>query len=139
MPDDFNRETEFFSGLAKLIPCTVHKDDRGVLQPFYFDQMPFIPCRSFTVSDMPADTVRGGHAHRAGMQMFVCLQGRIEILMRHQDEEVALVMEPSSYSLVFGPNVWCQQKYINEGAVLLVFASHPYNPESYLEHWNEAS
>jgi hypothetical protein len=67
------------------------------------------------------------------MQMLVCLQGCIEILMRYRDKEATLVMEPSSLSLVFGPDVWCQQKYVVEGSVLLGFASEPYDPKSYIE------
>jgi len=68
--------------------------------------------------------------------MLVCLQGRIEVLMRHHEEEVKLVLENAPYGLVFGPGVWCQQKYLIENSILLVFASEPYTPESYIEHWN---
>lgn len=128
-------ETEYFGGRARLIPCASHADSRGVLLPFYFDQMPFQPCRSFAMANVPAGAVRGGHAHRSGMQMLVCLQGRIEILMRHQDEAATFVLQPASFSLAFGPGVWCQQTYLVEGSVLLVFASEPYDPESYLDHW----
>ena len=125
-------ETEYFGGQARLIACSPQTDERGVLTPFYFDRMPFTPCRSFTVTNVPAGTVRGGHAHRSGLQMLVCLQGRIEIRMHHKDEEAVLVMEPCS-SLVFGPDIWCQQKYLVEGSVLLVFASEPYGQSSYIE------
>ena len=132
MTTDAGIETEYFGGRARLIACSSQTDERGVLLPFYFNQMPFAPCRSFAITNVPAGVVRGGHAHRSGMQMLVCLHGRIEILMRYQDEEATLVMEPSSFSLVFGPGVWCQQRYATEGSVLLVFASEPYDPKSYL-------
>lgn len=125
--------TEYFGGLAKLVNCSMHTDERGCLIPFSFDQMPFKPCRSFVVADVPAGVIRGGHAHKSGKQMLVCLQGRIGILMRHQSEEVSFVIEPGPFGLVFGPSVWCQQKYLNEGSVLLVFASEPYDPESYTQ------
>lgn len=125
-------EKEFFGGQARLIPCQGHADERGVLTPFAFDQLPFTPCRCFIVTDAPAGCVRGGHAHRSGMQMLVCLQGRIDISMRYRDQEAALALEPGSFGLVFGPDVWCRQKYAVEGSVLLVFASEPYDPESYL-------
>lgn len=128
-----NIETEYFGGRAKLISCSSKTDERGVLLPFQFDQMPFTPCRSFAITNVPAGVVRGGHAHRSGMQMLVCLHGCIEILMRYQDKEATLVMEPFSPGLVFGPGIWCQQKYMVEGSVLLGFASEPYDPKSYLE------
>lgn len=124
--------TEYFEGRARLIPCSFKKDERGILSPFYFDQMPFVPCRSFVITNVPAGTVRGGHAHRSGMQMLVCMHGSIEILMRYQDQEATLVLLPNSFNLVLGPGVWCRQKYMSGHSVLMVFASAPYDPDSYI-------
>jgi dTDP-4-dehydrorhamnose 3,5-epimerase-like enzyme len=126
-------QKEFFGGLARLVPCRAHADERGILTPFAFDQLPFTPCRSFVVTNAPAGCVRGGHAHRSGMQMLVCLQGSIQVVMRHDGQEVDLKLEPGSHGLAFGPGVWCQQRYVEDGSVLLVFASEPYDPESYIE------
>ena len=125
-------DSGFFDGLAKLIDYPVHSDERGSLTPFTFDQLPFRPCRTFVVADVPTGAVRGGHAHKYGWQMLVCLQGRIDILMRYRKKEISLVMEPGRFGLVFGPGVWCQQKYLQKGSVLLVFASEPFDPESYI-------
>lgn len=123
---------EFFGGQARLVACRRHADERGILTPFAFDQLPFTPCRSFVVTHVPAGGVRGGHAHRSGMQMLVCLHGRIDILMQYRGQAAALALEPASFGLVLGPGVWCQQKYVEDGSVLLVFASDPYDPASYL-------
>lgn len=132
MASDPEGMKEFFGGQARLVACRKHADERGILTPFAFDQLPFVPCRCFVVTDAPVGSVRGGHAHRSGMQMLVCLHGRIDILMRHDGQEAALTLEPASFGLVFGPGVWCQQKYVVDGSVLLVFASDPYDPASYL-------
>lgn len=126
-------ETEYFDGLAGLVQQPAHADERGVLVPFAFDRLPFTPYRSFVVTDTPAGAVRGGHAHRSGMQMLVCLRGRIEVLMRHRGREVTAVLESPSCGLVFGPGVWCRQKYLEEGSILLVFANEPFDPDSYIE------
>lgn len=129
-------ERRYFGGRAWLVDIPAYTDDRGSLQVFSFDRMPFTPVRSFAVTDVPAGIARGGHAHRSGKQMLVCLHGRIEILMRCGHEEVALIMGPTSPALVFGPGVWCEQRYVEQGSVLLVFASEPYAAESYMEHWS---
>jgi hypothetical protein len=126
-------ETEYFNGLAKLRYHPSHTDDRGELIPIHFDQMPFTPCRSFVIANVPAGTVRGRHSHRIGTQMLMCLHGSIEILMRHQDEHATLILEPLSVSLVFGAGVCCQQKYLVEGSVLLGFSSEPYDSQLYVE------
>lgn len=55
--------------------------------------------------------------------------------MRCQGEEVTLLLDSGRAGLLLGPGVWCQQKYLAEGSVLLVFASEPYDPASYVEQW----
>lgn len=126
-------ETKFFDGRAWLHTLEHITDHRGVLSPFDFSSMPFEPRRTFVVSGGNAGTVRGGHGHRRGQQMLVCLQGRIEVLMRTGGEEASATLEPSSSGLVFGPGVWCQQTYQVPGSILLVFASDPYDATSYID------
>lgn len=128
--------TEFFGGAARLTPCQVLSDTRGSLLPFPFESMPFLPARAFAVTHVPAGMVRGGHAHRRGYQWLVCLNGSIEVLMRCHGEEVTLLLDSERFGLLLGPGVWCQQKYLAEGSVLLAFASEPYDPASYIEQWS---
>jgi dTDP-4-dehydrorhamnose 3,5-epimerase-like enzyme len=97
--------------------------------------MSFLPNRAFAVTHVQAGMVRGGHAHLRGYQWLVCLNGSIEILMRRHGEEVTLLLDSGHFGLLLGPGVWCQQKYLAEGSVLLVFASEPYAPASYIEQW----
>lgn len=123
----------FFGGRAWLVECPRVRDERGVLQPFDFARLPFVPCRSFVVTDVPAGVVRGGHAHRAGLQMLVCVCAIIELAMRWRGEVAVHTLTPHSAALVFEPGVWCQQKYLVAGSVLLVFGSTPYDPDSCFE------
>jgi len=132
---DINPEgnNEYFDGRAKLISFTRHEDERGILLPFDFNDMPFKPCRSFVITGSSAGTVRGCHGHHTAQQMLVCLHGRIEILMRDSNQEVSLVLEPNSFGLIFGPRVWCQQTYVHAGSILLVFTDEPYSSASYIK------
>lgn len=99
--------------------------------PLEFDSLPFLPCRFFTVAGVPAGTQRGGHGHRFGAQLLVCLQGRIDILMRCGNENAETVLERAGPGLLLGSGIWCRQTYVSADAVLLVLASHPYDPASY--------
>lgn len=128
-----NRMDTFFGGQAKLVELARKADARGALRPFYFDQMPFPPVRAFVISEVPPGTVRGGHAHRFGMQLLICLRGRIDVLMRHADEEAFVILTPISHGLIVGPGVWAQQTYVAEGSTMLVFTSEPYDPTSYIQ------
>lgn len=126
----------FLSGRVRSIPCPVVVDARGALLPLEFDRLPFRPQRIFTVAETPAGAVRGGHAHRIGQQFLVCLQGKIEALIRCEQKEVRVVLVPGGPGLLLGSGVWCRQTYLHQGSVLLVFASEPYDPSSYTENWD---
>lgn len=128
----------WFSGSARLVELRRHDDERGSLLPIEFDQLPFVPQRLFTVSGMPAGTMRGGHAHRDGQQLLLCLQGRVEIHLRLRADEAHVTLLPKGSGLLIGPMIWCQQTYVCDGTVLLVMSSEPYDPNSYIEHWNGA-
>lgn len=127
---------DFFDGRARLIAIEGYKDGRGLLLSADFAQLPFEPRRVFTVSNVPEGSLRGGHAHRVGEQLLVCLQGRISILMRYGEDTKTQVLEPDSPGLLIGAGVWSEQTYITAGSVLLVLASHPYDPQSYTAHWS---
>lgn len=126
----------WFSGRARSVVCQIHADERGALLSLEFDRLPFIPCRLFTVAGVPVGAVRGGHGHRAGQQLLVCLQGRIDVLMRCENDEANTVLVRGGPGLLFGPGVWCRQSYSEEGTVLLALASEHYDLASYVTTWS---
>jgi hypothetical protein len=126
-------KTDFLGGRAQLIELSVKSDKRGDLLPIPFDQLPFVPRRVFAVSDVPVGTRRGGHAHRSGVQLLICLQGRVEVLLRVSAAVTErLVLQADGTGLLFEAGVWCQQTYLDANTVLLALASEPYNPASYV-------
>ena len=55
-------------------------DDRGSLDVLdIVDHAPFRPVRMFWISGVAPGTARGGHAHKACSQFFVCIDGRIQV------------------------------------------------------------
>jgi dTDP-4-dehydrorhamnose 3,5-epimerase-like enzyme len=111
----------------------LHRDERGTLLPLEFSDLPFTPCRAFIVSEVPTGKVRGRHAHRDGDQFLVCLAGRVLVDMRYQERHEQCVLEDGSEGLFIGSGVWAQQTYLEEGSMLLVFASVPYERDVLLD------
>ena len=124
-----------FSFEAHLIELQRHIDDRGVLLPIEFDNLPFVPKRLFTVTDMPAGTVRGEHGHHTGQQFLICLHGSIDILLRSKSDEAHITLLSDGPGLFIGSGIWSRQTYVTDKSVLLVLASEPYSTDSYFEHW----
>lgn len=129
----------WFDGRVRLLPLERRVDARGALLPLDLDRLPFVPRRVFTVSGVPRGGIRGGHGHRVGQQLLVCLQGRVRVRMRDARDAVELTLDPGAGGLLVGPGVWGEQAYLEEGTVLLVLASEPYDPSSYFHDPRGAS
>lgn len=106
-------------------------DERGALLPLDFDALPFLVRRVFTVSGVPPGTRRGGHGHLRGIQLLVCVQGRIELRARAGVKTSKLMLSPDGSGALLSAGVWCEQCYLAPDSVLLVLASESYDPGSY--------
>lgn len=122
----------YWGGLARLLEWKDCVDQRGRLVAFDFMHMPFEPRRSFVVQGVPEGMVRGGHAHAHGHQLLICLAGTILVDMRHGGDVQHVELCVPTLGLLVTAGIWAQQRYSGPEAVLLVMASHPYDPDSYL-------
>lgn len=126
-----DRHPPGFADLARFVPLDLHVDARGCLQPLDFDRLPFVPRRIFTVAGVPPGTVRGEHGHRSAQQLLACVQGRVELVLRHGPHEAHVTLEPTGTALWLAARVWSRQTYVEAHSVLLVLASEPFDPASY--------
>jgi dTDP-4-dehydrorhamnose 3,5-epimerase-like enzyme len=126
-------EDVFFGGQARLLRLAESADQRGKLLPIAFSRLPFEPKRCFIVSEVPAGTCRGRHAHRFGSQLLFCLNGRVDVLMRDGKSETTVTLSNDSAALLIGPRIWAQQTYVTENSILMVLASYDYDRSSYIE------
>jgi dTDP-4-dehydrorhamnose 3,5-epimerase-like enzyme len=115
---------------ASVVPLDRHEDNRGVLVPIEFSDLPFEPRRAFTVSGVPPGTARGGHAHRSGRQFLVCPTGRVRVRLRDRTGVETVVLDRPDQGLLIEPGVWSEQVYELDETVLLVFVSEPYDGAS---------
>jgi hypothetical protein len=122
----------YWDGSARLLELGEHADPRGRLVEFDFARLPFQPRRSFVVHGADAGMVRGGHAHARGQQLLVCLAGTVLVDLRRGDEAQQIELSSPTLALLLNPGIWAQQRYGGPDAILLVLASHPYDPGSYI-------
>jgi UDP-2-acetamido-3-amino-2,3-dideoxy-glucuronate N-acetyltransferase len=125
-------ELEGFEGRVRFVQLREVDEPRGKLIEIDYAALPFAPCRSFIVGDVPNGSIRGGHAHEKCEQLLICLQGQlhIEVLFKRQRAEITL--NDKAVSLYIGARVWARQTYF-ENATLLVLASLPYDLASYID------
>lgn len=105
-------------------------DSRGLLVPIDFGLLQFQPVHYFVVKGHD-DVRRGGHAHRVGRQVLLCISGQVEVDLVWQGERATITLDERANAVVIPAPVWSSQTY-SGNAILLVFSDHPYDPDGYL-------
>lgn len=126
------RALDRFGEDVRLFDLPVRADARGELIAFDHADWPFMPQRSFMVDRVPPGVARGGHAHKACQQVLVCTRGRLEIRIARETSRASVILDRPTEALYLAAGVWSQQVYLEADTQLLVFASLPYDPQSYL-------
>ena len=111
-------------------------DMRGSLSVGEFGRtVPFEAKRYFVVFDVPSREVRGEHAHRESHQFLVCVRGSVAAIVDDGTHRAELVLDRPELGLHIPPMIWGTQYRYSEDAVLLVLASHPYDPDEYIRDY----
>ncbi|MBN6053687.1 WxcM-like domain-containing protein, partial [Nonomuraea sp. RK-328] len=125
-------------GRASLHELRVAKDLRGELSAGEFErELPFRPARYFLVFNVPSREVRGEHAHRECDQFLVCVRGSCGVLLDDGRNRREITLDRPSRGVYMPAMIWGTQYRYSPDAVLLVFASHPYDPDDYIRSYDE--
>jgi UDP-2-acetamido-3-amino-2,3-dideoxy-glucuronate N-acetyltransferase len=98
--------------------------------------IPFAPQRWFLVYDVPSREVRGEHAHRVCHQFLVCVSGQVSVAVDDGANRADVLLNSPAVGLYVSPLVWASEYRYEDGAALLVLASHPYDPDDYIRDYD---
>lgn len=133
-----NRAVERPQSIATVCELPRITDIRGSLSVGEFERsVPFAARRYFTVFDVPGVEVRGEHAHRECHQFLVCVKGSVSVVADNGAHREEYVLNRPEMGLHIPPMVWGVQYRYSPDAVLLVFASHYYDPADYIRNYDE--
>jgi acetyltransferase-like isoleucine patch superfamily enzyme/dTDP-4-dehydrorhamnose 3,5-epimerase-like enzyme len=100
------------------------------------EAIPFVPRRWFLVYDVPSREVRGEHAHRVCEQFLICVAGQVTVAVDDGAGRSEVLLGDPTLGVYIPPMVWASQFRYDPGAVLLVLASHPYEPDDYIREYD---
>ncbi|MDF1604302.1 WxcM-like domain-containing protein [Nocardioides sp. YIM 152315] len=130
------KETEALPGGARVVTLTRATDLRGSLVAVDHEaDLPFVARRTFVVYDVPSRDVRGEHAHRECEQLLVCLRGSVQALVDDGKDRRELLLDRPDQGLHVPAMVWGTQYKYSSDAVLLVYASRPYEDGDYIRDY----
>lgn len=106
----------------------------GVIE---FKLLPFQVKRIYWISDFKPGTVRGNHAHKSLVQLFVLVSGTITLEIFKGLEKVEHHLDSSSQPILIDSGSWRVMKEASADAVLLVLASNEYDESDYIRSWED--
>jgi UDP-2-acetamido-3-amino-2,3-dideoxy-glucuronate N-acetyltransferase len=127
--------------VSRVQGVTIHQlpafeDIRGKLVAAEMAEvLPFVPARFFLVHAVPSIEVRGEHAHRRCEQFLVCVKGSVHVVVDNGLSQQEMVLDRPEIGIYIKPLVWSTQYKYSADAVLLVFASHPYDADDYIDDY----
>jgi dTDP-4-dehydrorhamnose 3,5-epimerase-like enzyme len=99
--------------------------------------IPFEIKRVFYVYDVPTDTARGAHAHKALHQFVICLSGGLDVTLDDGRAKRTVRLNRPWIGLHIPPMIWAAEKGFDPGTVYLVLASDYYDPTDYIRDHKE--
>jgi len=97
--------------------------------------LPFAPNRVFFVYNVPDAKVRGEHAHKECHQFLVCVNGSMSVVVDDGVAREEYLLDKPWLGIYMPPLTWGIQYKYSSDAVLMVFASHAYDPEDYIRDY----
>lgn len=132
-PPDEPGKFELSIGTTALYRMRRHEDLRGALAVGEFaEEQPFMPARYFLVFDVPTREVRGEHAHISCHQFLISVHGSCHVLLDDGKVRCEVALDRPDLGLYIPPMIWSTQFKFSSDAVLLVFASDPYDAADYI-------
>ena len=112
-------------------------DIRGNLVPLQAGSgVPFAPVRIFLVYGVPADGIRGEHAHRECEQFLIAAHGALSVSIDDGAARAEIRLEDPTVGLYLPPMTWGTQYDFGPDGVLLVAASHRYDADDYIRDYD---
>ncbi|MBI5607677.1 MAG: FdtA/QdtA family cupin domain-containing protein [Deltaproteobacteria bacterium] len=121
-------------GIASCRPVTFRSvSDAGVGLAFAEGgrDVPFAIARVYYLWNLHPGLVRARHAHRELQQVYLAVNGSIDVHLRDDQGERTVTLDQPQHGLYLGPMVWRHIEARTPGAVLLVLASDIYRESDY--------
>lgn len=97
----------------------------------------FSPQRFYFMTEVPAGSVRGVHAHKTLRQAMICLSGAATVALERRGAQFVFRLDRPDAALIVPPGCWRVVRDFAEKTVLGVLASQEYNAADYIHDYAE--
>ena len=115
-----------------------HTDNRGSLTLVESGhEIPFDITRAYWIYDVPAGKERGKHANKISYQYLIAVNGSVDICLEDINGRTSYHLNSKEKGLLIPPLTWNELTNFSQDAVLLVLASHSYDPDTYINSYED--
>jgi dTDP-4-dehydrorhamnose 3,5-epimerase-like enzyme len=123
---------------SRVIYISELGDERGLLAVIEGNKdIPFDIKRVFYIYGTKVGVRRGFHAHYKTRQALVAVYGSCKIHLDNTKRKTDVLLDSPQKVLILEPNDWHEMYDFSPDCVLLVLASHLYDPEDYIRDYNK--
>ena len=97
--------------------------------------IPFDIKRMYYLYDVPADAVRGGHAHKHLYQLLIAASGSFTVRLDDGKEQRSVSLKRPYQALLIKPGIWREVDDFSSGSVCMVLASELYDESDYIRNY----
>jgi hypothetical protein len=112
-------------------------DSRGNLTFLEDGICPFEFKRIYYLYDVPAESIRGGHAHKVLKQLLIPLAGSFNVLLDDGKNKKEVNLYRPYQGLLICPMIWRELNQFSSGAVCLVLASEKFDEDDYFRFYED--
>lgn len=125
-------------GSCQLIDLPVIADPRGDLTFLEGSRhIPFDIARVYYLYNVPTNSARGGHAHRALKQVVFALSGSFRVTVDDGSDRTEYWLRSPQQGLLIERLIWREMDAFSQGAVCMVVASEPYDELDYIRDYGD--
>lgn len=126
------------SNKPRVIQLPKITDPRGNLSIVESEQhVPFDIKRAYWIYDVPGGMHRDGHAFRKQDEFIIALSGSFDVILNDGNGEQRFHMDRSFYGLYIPRMTWRRIDNFSTNSVVFVLSSEKYDPEDYIEDFEE--
>ena len=121
-----------------LIELSKNKDPRGNLSVIESGvDVPFKVMRNYWIYDVPSGMWRDGHAFKEQEEFIVALSGSFDVVVSDGDKEQKFHLSRPQIGLYVPCMTWRHINNFSTNSVALVLSSTLYDPNDYIEDFEE--
>ena len=99
--------------------------------------VPFNIQRVYWIHSVPQGEERGWHSNTEMYEYVVAVNGSVDITLEDINGRRDYHLDAKDKGLLIPPDTWDEIRNFSPDAVLLVMASHSYNPDTYINSYKE--